>query len=234
MKLPNTFLWTLLAATAAVLALAALPVSAAEPAKTILDRMDASAPGFRSVEGGYRRVKHTAIINDEAEESGELRMTKTGGKIRVLIDLTKPDPKLYSLSENKVEIFFPKINTVQEYDLGKQKGLVEQFLLLGFGSSGKDLTKNYAIKATGEETIDGQPTTRLELTPKSAKIQEYFSKVEVWIPAGASHAVRQRVYEKSGDTMTFYYSGLKLNSGLAASAVELKLPPGVKREFPGK
>jgi outer membrane lipoprotein-sorting protein len=206
----------------------------AETAQTILDRMDASAPAFRSAEGGYRRVKHTAIINDDAEESGSLRMVKTGSKTRVLIDLVKPDPKLYALSDSKVEVYFPKINTVQEYGLGKQKGLVEQFLLLGFGSSGKELAKNYVVKTAGEEAVDGQSTTRLELTPKSAKLLEYFSKVEVWIPSGASHAVRQKVYEKSGDTMTFYYSALKLNSGLAASAVELKLAPGAKREFPGK
>jgi outer membrane lipoprotein-sorting protein len=141
---------------------------------------------------------------------------------------------LYALTPGKVEIYFPKINTVQEYDLGKEKGLVDQFLLLGFGSSGKDLAKNYDVKATGEENIDGQATTRLELTPKSAKVKEYFSKVEVWIPAGAANAVRQKVYEKSGDTMTFAYSGLKLNSGLADNAVDLKLPADAKREFPGK
>jgi outer membrane lipoprotein-sorting protein len=215
-----------------VLALA-LPAAAAETTEAILARLDANAPTFRSIEGGYRRVKHTAIINDDAEESGTLRMVKTSGKTRVLIDLTKPDPKLYALSD-KVEIFFPKINTVQEFDLGKQKGLVDQFLLLGFGSSGKDLAKNYTVKAIGEESVDGQMATKLELVPKSAKSLEYINKVEVWIPTGLAHAVRQKVYEKSGDTMTFYYSALKLNSGIGASAVELKLPAGVKREFPGR
>ncbi len=218
---------------ALILALSAWP-AAAETAQAILARMDASASSFRSVEASYRRVKHTAIINDDSEESGTLRMLKTGGKVQALIDLTKPDPKIYTLSDRKIEVFFPKINTVQEYDLGKQKGLVEQFLLLGFGTSGKDLAKNCTVKVVGEEPIDGQQTTHLELTPKSGKVQEYFTKVDVWIPNGASHAVRQKVYEKSTDTMTFYYSNLKLNTGLAASAVQLKLPAGVKREFPGK
>ena len=40
---------------ALVCALAALPAMA-ETAQTILDRMDASAPAFRSAEGGYRPV----------------------------------------------------------------------------------------------------------------------------------------------------------------------------------
>jgi len=224
MNLKHAFFWAL--ATA-------LPL-AAETDKAILARMDTAAPGFRGAEAGYKRIKHTAIINDDAEESGTLKMLKSGTGVRVLIDLTKPDAKLYALSPAKVEVYFPKINTVQEYDLGKQKGLVEQFLLLGFGTSGKDLSKNYNVKAAGEETIDGQSTTRLELLPKSDKVKEYFSKVEVWIPAGAAHAVRQKVYEKSGDTMTFSYTNLKLNPSLAPDAVELKLPSGAKREFPGK
>jgi outer membrane lipoprotein-sorting protein len=205
-----------------------------ETVQAILTRMDASQGSFRSVECGYKRSKLTAIINDLSEEIGSMRMLKTGGKVQVWIELTKPDSKLYSLTERKAEIYYPKIKTVQEYDLGKQKGVVEQFLLLGFGTSGKELTKSYTIKMLGEEPVEGQNTTRLELAPKSDKVKEFFTKVEIWIPNGAAHAVRQKFFERSGDTTTVTYSNVKLNPPLTADSVRLQLPPNTKREFPQK
>ena len=33
------------------------------------------------------------------------------------------------------QIYYPKSNTVEEYDLGKERAMIDQFLLLGFGSS---------------------------------------------------------------------------------------------------
>jgi len=44
--------------------------------------------------------------------------------------------------------------------LGKKKSLVDQFLLLGFGTPGSDLKKSYSITLQGEETL-GQPEGRI-------------------------------------------------------------------------
>ena len=41
---------------------------------------------------------------------------------------------------------YPKSNSVEEDDLGKEKGMIDQFLLLGFGStSRRDLQDAYTI-----------------------------------------------------------------------------------------
>ena len=34
---------------------------------------------------------------------------------------------------------YPKLKTVQEIDLGKRTDLIDQFLLVGFGTSGQEL-----------------------------------------------------------------------------------------------
>jgi outer membrane lipoprotein-sorting protein len=214
--------------------LAAAPPALAEDLQAILSRMDVSAAAFRSAQADMRRVTHTAIINDDSEELGRLLMMKAKGGVRALIEFTKPDPRSIAFRDNKVEVYYPKIQTVQEIDLRKQKGIVEEFLLLGFGSSGKDLNKSYSIRIAGEESVDGQASTRLELIPKLGKAKEYFTKAELWIPHGASHSVRQKLYQPSGDTITIYYTNVKLNPGLTEKAVSLVLPANVKREFPQK
>ncbi|HZO57785.1 MAG TPA: outer membrane lipoprotein carrier protein LolA [Bryobacteraceae bacterium] len=219
---------TLLYSTTVVLF--TLPI-AAQTAAAVLSRLDSTSAGFRSATANIERVTHTAIINESLTETGTLRMLRNKGTVQLYLEFTKPDAKTYAFRERKAEVYFPKILTVQEYDVGKQKGIVEQFILLGFGTSGKDLAKGYNVKFGGEESIGGQTASRLELTPKSAKTREYFTKVELWINA-EGRTVRQKFYQPSGDTTTVTYSNLVWNPALTPDALSLKLPAGVKREYP--
>jgi outer membrane lipoprotein-sorting protein len=126
------------------------------------------------------------------------------------------------------------MNTVQVYDVGKSRSLVDQFVLLGFGTSGKELAKNYTVNATGEDIVKGRNTTRLELVPRSAKVKEQITKVELWIPLDAGHPVQQKFYQPGGDYYLVTYSDVQLNPNLPDDAFRLKLPANVKREYPQK
>lgn len=217
----------------------ALAAAAALPAQSnlqsVLARMDAAGPTFRSMTASVSRVTHTAVINDNSEEQGVIRLMKAKAReVRVFIEFTKPDHKFVSLGERKAEIYTPKIAVVQEFDLGKHRSLMEQFLLLGFGATGKDLVKNYSVRLTGEETIGGSKTARLELTPKSSAVKSHYNRIDLWIADPGGYPMRQRLNEPSGNYLMVTYSDVKLNPDLPASQLELKLPAGVKREFPQK
>jgi len=212
----------------------ALPLpfpAAAQSASAVLARLDAASASFRSATANVERVTHTAIINENLVETGALRMLKVKGAAQLYLEFTKPDAKTYAFGGRKAEVYFPKIQTVQEYDVGKQRGLVEQFILLGFGTSGKDLTKSYTVKFLAEETVGSQKASRLELVPKAAKTREYFTKVELWLNA-EGRTVRQKFFQPSGDTTTVTYSNLVWNPALTPADLSLKLPAGVKREYP--
>ncbi|HEX5034417.1 MAG TPA: outer membrane lipoprotein carrier protein LolA [bacterium] len=205
--------------------------AAAQSASAALARLDSASAGFKAATAHIERITHTAIINESLTELGSLRLLRNKGAVQLYLEITKPDAKTYAFRERKAEVYFPKIQTVQEYDVGKQKGLVEQFILLGFGTSGKELAKSYEVKYIAEESIGAQKASRLELSPKSAKTREYFTKVELWInPEGRT--LRQRFYQPSGDTTTVTYSNLVWNPPLTPAELSLKLPAGVKREYP--
>ena len=199
----------------------------------MLVRMDASAQGFRSASANIERITHTAVINENLTETGTLKMLRSKGSVQLYIEFSKPDVKSYSFRERKAEVYYPKIQTVQEYDVGKQKGLVEQFILLGFGSSGKEISKSYSVKYLGDEAVNGVKASRIELTPKAAKTREYFTKVELWINA-EGRPQKQKFFQTSGDTTMVTYSNLVWNPPLTPAEVSLKLPANVKREFPQK
>ena len=103
-------------------------------------------------------------------EAGSMLLKKQGRELQVLIDFTKPDAKTVAFRGQKAEIFYPKLKTVQEYDLGKQRGMVDQFLLLGFGTTGQDLKANYSVKYAGEETVAAAHAARALLSGPAAGV----------------------------------------------------------------
>lgn len=195
--------------------------------------MDTSAPSFRSLTAKLTRLQYTAIIKDESEDGGTISLLKMKGKdIRVLVEIAHPAERYLAFGERKLEVYNPKAATVQEVDLGKERGLVDQFLLLGFGIPGRELSKNYAVRYGGEEKIGDQKASRLDLTPKSSKVLEHYNKVQLWIADPGGYPVRQKLVEPSGNYWQFTYSSVKLNAPLSAAQLQLKLPPNVKREYP--
>jgi outer membrane lipoprotein-sorting protein len=196
--------------------------------------MDAASASFRSMSSKLVRTQHTAILNDSTKEVGTIKMLRVKpNDLRVLTELVEPDPKAFTLHDRKAEIYYPKSARIEEYDLGKHKGLLEQFLLLGFGSSSKELAKAYSIKLLAGETVGGQSAAHLELIPKSGQVKEHIVKVDLWIN-GNGYPVRQKFTEPSGNYQMADYTDLKINPGLTIDDVTLKVPKNVKREFPLK
>lgn len=181
------------------------------------------------------RISYTKVIDDKSTESGTIALRKMGPKdLQVYIDFTNPDARTVTFRGRKAEIYYPKLKTVQEYDLGKRTDLVDQFLLVGFGTSGKDLKANYAVKYIGDETIGGEKAYKLELTPSVATRKEKLQKLELWISETGAYPVQQKFLQPSGDYYLFTYTDVKINPQLGEEAFRLKLPKGVKREHPQK
>lgn len=198
-----------------------------------LRKMDQSAAAFRTVSAQVRRVHHTEVIHEDDEEFGTFLMKRQDKDVTVLLHTTRPAEKLAAFHKDKVEIYTPKINTVQEWDFGKQRNLVDQFLLLGFGTPGKELARNYSVKLIGDERVSGERTSRLELIPKLAKFRENFNKIELWV-SDQGYPLQQKLYQPGGDYYLVVYSDLKWNPSLGENDLRLNLPKGVTRERPQK
>ncbi len=225
MKLPIAVL--------ALLGVAAAP--AAETLGAVQTRMDKSAAEFAALSARVKKVSYTAVIKDSAAESGTFIIKKMKpGDVRVRMEIDKPDARSIALSRKKYEIFLPKINTVQEYDLTQYGRLVDQFLLLGFGTPVREITKSYDMVVTGTETIDGKQTTRVELRPKLDSVKEHLKLVEIWIPMNDGNPIQQKFLQPSGDYTLSTYMDVKVNPLLKDADVQLTLPKNVKREKPQK
>jgi outer membrane lipoprotein-sorting protein len=214
----------------------AIPLAAfAVTSDDVLAKMDENAPKFSGMTANLTRLTYTKVIDDKTTEQGTIALKKLGPKdIQVLIDFTKPDPRTVAFRGRKAEIFYPKIKTVQEIDLGKRTDLMDQFMLVGFGTSGKELKANYSVKLVGDEAVAGHKAHRLQLTPIKTAAATKLQPLELWISDAGGYPVQQKFVQPSGDYHLFTYQDVKLNPQLGDEALRMKLPKGVKREFPQK
>lgn len=224
----------LLAITGLALPLAA-NAAAAETLASTFARMDRAALGFKSMSARMRRATHLEVIKEDNTDTGTIVLKRSRPRgIRMLVQLTEPDPKSVSVQGKKAEMYFPKMKTVQEWDLGKYRDLMEQFFLLGFGSTSKELESGYRIRMLGPDAVNGQKTIRLELIPKSNEVLQHLKKVELWISDTTGYPVQQKFFQAGGDYTLVTYSDFKVNPDVPDSALKLQVPKGVKREYPQK
>ena len=217
-----------------LLCAAALPaLAAAATLPEVLSKIDTAGPKFSGMTADVEKLEFTKVISDKTTETGTIVIRRVKAKeLQVKIEFTKPDQRFVTLHGQKAEMFYPKIKTVQEYDLGKQGDMISKVVLVGFGTTGKDLQSNYNVTLVGEETVSGQKTYHLDLVPKSGQLKAQFTKMEVWIAEDGTIPLRQKITRPSGDYTMFTYSNVHYNPPLTDEKLALTLPPNVTREYP--
>ncbi len=203
----------------------------AQSVDAILTRMDQAAPRFRAMSADVQMTTYTAIIGDKTVEDGTLKMQRLkSGEVRAIIDFShQTDAREIAFLGKIIRIYYPNLKTYQDYDVGKNTDILNQFLLLGFGSSGKELARSYTITQDGTEKIAGQDTTKLLLVPNDPKVKDRLSKIEMWIPNDAAYPVQQQFFEPSGNYRIVTYLNIKINPQMKGT-LELKLPSGAKKQ----
>src|SRR5271154_6410678 len=116
--------------------------------------MDQAAKDFKSMTAQIKKIDYTAVIDESAEQTGEVRLRGGKGGTVWLLDFKTPEPSTIRVDSKQAKIFHPKAKTVEVYDIAKYTSTVNQLLTLGFATSGAELQKSYTIKMVGTETVD--------------------------------------------------------------------------------
>jgi outer membrane lipoprotein-sorting protein len=196
---------------------------------SVLDRLDAAAKDFHSLSADVDRTKVTVVVNDRSTELGTILVR--GDKM--LLDLKPPDARTILRTGDTLYVYTPGLKRVEEYNLGKNRALVDQFLLLGFGTDGKELRKGYLITLLHEEKIDDKKTIELELTPKLDSVRNQVSKIQIWLDESTWLPVQQEFFEAgSGDYSIAHYSKVVRNPAISDSEFKPHWPKGTEKVKP--
>src|SRR5579864_7702574 len=115
-----------LAASVLALGLTAAPVN-----PQLLQRLDAGASRFQSMSAQVSYLIHTEVIDENSTETGNVGMKKVApGEVQGLINFTDPNPRSVTFEKRSVQIYLPKINTLQVYDLERHGEQLDKFLMI--------------------------------------------------------------------------------------------------------
>jgi outer membrane lipoprotein-sorting protein len=192
----------------------------------VLAQLDQSAKTFRSLSANVERTKVTVVVNDHSTESGTILVRGE----KMLLEFATPDPRTILRTGDNLYIYEPGLKRVEEVNLGKNRGLVDQFLSLGFGTEGKELRNVYKVLLVGEPTLDEKKTAELELIPKSDDLLKQFSKIQIWYDESLWLPIQQQLFENgSGDYMIVRYSKIDRNPNIPESKFKQHWPKGTEK-----
>ncbi len=217
---------------AAMLATAAFAAHGAQrwTAEGVLEMMDKSARDFQTLTADVQHIKYTDVVKDTSTETGQMWMRKDE---KMRIEIQKPDPRTILRLGDALFLYNPKINRVEEYDLGKNRALVDQYVRLGFGTRSENIKKNYLVAVNGEDELGGRKAVVIELTPKSQQVRDQISKIQMWIDEASWLPIQQKFFEAgSGDYFIFRYSDVRKNLKVAESRFKQDWPKNATKIKP--
>jgi outer membrane lipoprotein-sorting protein len=198
---------------AATIRMPAAQTNGTRTLESILTLMDNSARDFHTLTADIEHLKYTAVVKDTSAESGHI-FVRRDDKMR--IEIVKPDPRTILRTGDSLFVYTPKINRVEEFNLGKNRSMIDQYVRLGFGTRSEDMKKSYLVTFLGEEELDHKKTAMLELTPKSDQVRAQITKIQMWVDEATWLPVQQKFFETgSGDYVLFHYTSMMKNLKIA-------------------
>ena len=193
----------------------------AQSTAEIFSRLDRAAQSFVGATAGIRVTTHTGVIDEDETQVGTVAVKRSSPEeMQFLINFTGQDAQAIALRGRTLQIYYPKLNTVREYDVGKYKDLAQKLILLGFGMPGRELAANYDVSNLGDERVQSQDSVHLQLTPRAPEVLKQLSRVDLWISLKTNCPVQQKFYMPSGDYRLATYSDVKINPPLPSSALD--------------
>jgi outer membrane lipoprotein-sorting protein len=196
----------------------------------VLSMMDRSAEDFKTLTAAIEHIKYTAVVKDTSTESGEIFVRKDS---KMRIDFQAPDPRTIIRNGDNLYIYTPKINRLEEFNIGKNRAMADQYLALAFGTRSDSLRKNYKLALTSEEELDGHKTAVLDLVPNSEEVHKQITHIQVWVDESSWMPIQQKFYEgASGDYFLSRYTKVMKNLKLGDGKFKPDWPKGTKAEKP--
>jgi outer membrane lipoprotein-sorting protein len=194
---------------------------------SVLHELDREAKQFRNLTGLVERTKVTVVVNDRSTVTGKIYVRRDG---KMRLELAPPDERTILRTGDELYIYNPHIRRVEVYNLAHHREIVDQFLLLGFGTPVHELKKDFLMTLLGERTLDRHKVVLLELTPKAEKVRDQISRIHLWIDEATWLPIQQKFFETgTQDYFVIRYSNVVRNASIDPHLFKPRWPKGTRK-----
>ena len=212
---------------AAAIVLAIVPARsafAADDLQTVLRKLDTASANFRSTSADFEFDTVTTVpIYDKDVQKGVVYYKRDANNAQMAAHINEVNgrsvPKVVVGSGGKIKLYEQKVNQVTVLTKFSQ---YQDWFMLGFGASGKELQQKWDIKYLGSEKIDGINTDKLEMIAKDPAVRKNVLKLTLWMDSERGVSVRQLFDQGQGQTRTCHYTNIKMNQSLPSDAFTFK------------
>lgn len=192
----------------------------------VVAALNRAAPSIHSVQAQAEVTDYTALVDDATHSSGMLYFERATPGPMYALQLSKPEDTAKTLvyKDHTAWLYVPAARQVQEYKLGNQQEMLNQFLLLGMGASGAELEKSFQLSLGGTATMDGVPVLKLTLVPRSAEAAARFPKIDLWYNTRTWTAEQVQLWQPGGDYHLIHYHDSKLNAPIETARFATDFP----------
>lgn len=185
-----------------------------------LKRLDTTSATFTSAQATFHKELYNALVKDTTSQDGSVYSTRSkAGTTQMGVRIDGPGARIVELKNGVIRDYNPALKC---FDTVQASGKLDSFLTLGFGGSGKDLARTWAVTDAGPETISGMKVEKLILVPKEITIKNNIVRVALWMDLDRGVSIKQLFEFPSHDTQTAVYSGIRLNKPVSAKPFEFR------------
>ncbi len=188
----------------------------------VLRQMDAASLKFQAAEANFRWDLYERVVKETTTQMGTIYFKKVNGSTVMGAKITSPATRFLEYRDGRIRLYEPGTNHLTILTSKGNQAQMESFLTLGFGGSGKDLAKAWAISDLGDEVVDGVQTAKLDLVPKDPAVKNNCTHMTIWVDPVRGISLKQSFYMPSDDYRTAVYSNIKYNEKIDEKLYQIK------------
>ena len=163
---------------------------------------------------------------DVETQTGTIYFKRNGSALQFSAQIKlvnqKSVPKVLSYSNGTVTLYEALTDNFKVYKAGDRRGQLESILLLGFGSSGKEIASKWEVIFLRKETLFGVKCDVLQLIPKDLEVKKQLPQVTAWLDTSRAVPLKQVFDQGQGVRRVCTYTHLTVNSKLPDDAFNPK------------
>ena len=166
--------------------------AAADSLADVFAQMDKAAASFKGMSADVKNDTYIAMVKDHDIQQGTIKLKRGKKDTSMLIDFTGPEAQTISLDGGQLRVYYPKTKQVQVWDVANKAGLIDQFLLLGFGATSAEIKRSYDVtyrrRGDGRRAACGAHQAGSEI----AGVLKQLKQAELWISDSTGLPVQQK------------------------------------------
>lgn len=204
----------------------------------ILSQMEKTSETIKDIKADMRLLIYDAEFEETTERCGFFYLIKKGELMRIVFE--KPHPREWYVDEKYFIEYFPDTKYASRWKREKEEKRFKEARTLsyfGIGTTIKELKKSFEItllkvEEPPEKTRDKKKFV-LQLTPKSDEVETPYHKTHISVLEGQWLPFEVKGFKEWGNTETWIFDQIKINSGLKEKEVRFRPPRGVVVEDEG-